>query len=230
MNLKTTSTLDAQQVRRMVSVRQVLAAVGAKITSDKRAACPLCRGSARLTLAYTDSVWYCHRCGKGGDVFRLVEEVEGSGFREALTFVAGLAGISAGESQSESSRRNMRERIAERARAQRAAETLAAAERPLRIQYRNEIHKLDEVERLTSRRLENALQRSPAPEQLWRQLQASVELRWAVVAGYSVLAFGSIEERARFVTRPWERHAIIKQVLQSGSIRMDNGKPMEICL
>jgi hypothetical protein len=34
----------------------------------KRADCPHCQGHSRLTVAFTDEVFYCHRCGRAGNI------------------------------------------------------------------------------------------------------------------------------------------------------------------
>jgi DNA primase len=38
-------------------------------------------------------VYYCFGCGKGGDLFNFVQEIEGVGFREALDMLADEAGV-----------------------------------------------------------------------------------------------------------------------------------------
>ena len=37
--------------------------------------------------------WHCFGCGKGGDIFSFIQEIEGMDFREALKFLANKAGV-----------------------------------------------------------------------------------------------------------------------------------------
>jgi len=37
--------------------------------------------------------WHCFGCGKGGDIFTFIEEMEGMDFKETLKFLAEKAGV-----------------------------------------------------------------------------------------------------------------------------------------
>lgn len=52
--------------------------------------CPFHEDGGRPNLYVYPSTrsWYCYRCGIGGDVIRLVERIEGIGFREAVSRLA----------------------------------------------------------------------------------------------------------------------------------------------
>jgi ribosomal protein S27AE len=53
----------------------ILTAMG-YVVRGKRATCPLCEGSRKLTVAIHGDLYYCHRCGRGGSV-RSLARVQG---------------------------------------------------------------------------------------------------------------------------------------------------------
>jgi hypothetical protein len=58
-----------------VSVNHVFESAGFQIRG-KRANCPFCSGSSRLTVSLTgEGLWYCHRCGRGGHIRNLGREL-----------------------------------------------------------------------------------------------------------------------------------------------------------
>jgi hypothetical protein len=223
-------SIEVEGIRRAVSVPQALATVGTRTRSRKRADCPLCKGKSRLTLAYTDSLWHCHRCGKGGDIFNLVQAIENCGFKDAFQILARRAGVTPGKMNTKA----VQVRKKKRERAESAAAKLDAMERGLRLEYRDALHQLAKTQRTTSEALAQLINiqgfDSPGEETLWEKVQATAMLRSRVNAAYHLLAFGRLADRAHFVMRPRDRELVITQVLDCGFIKTDDGKTLEVTL
>lgn len=81
------SRLDIVEViRSYVQVK----AVGANF----QALCPFHREkSPSFVISPDKNIWHCFGCGKGGDVFSFVQEIEGIGFVEAMRLLAPQAGV-----------------------------------------------------------------------------------------------------------------------------------------
>src|SRR5271167_4714353 len=114
---------DACEIARAVTVPQILRALGARVRNRKRADCPLCKGSSKETLAFTESVWKCHRCNAGGNVFSLVQAVKRCDFLDSLRYVAELAGIRLEDFRGAHLHRELAEHKRKRDRIENAAET-----------------------------------------------------------------------------------------------------------
>ena len=81
--------IDTDAVKRAYPVAEVLARYGVELRPSGRTLvgrCPLHADGGRPNLhVYPQTAsWYCFRCGVGGDVIRLVQLVEGIGFRQAV--------------------------------------------------------------------------------------------------------------------------------------------------
>lgn len=81
--------IDIDAVKRAYPVAEVLARYGVELRPSGRTLvgrCPLHADGGRPNLhVYPQTAsWYCFRCGVGGDVIRLVQLVEGIGFRQAV--------------------------------------------------------------------------------------------------------------------------------------------------
>jgi len=59
---------------------------------------------------------------------------------------------------------------------------------------------------------------------LWQQLQEATERRRILIAGYYLLSFGRVKDRARFVAHPLDRESMIAAVIESGFVLTDADK------
>jgi hypothetical protein len=51
--------------------------------------CPVCGGTDRFAVNIRKRIWYCRKCGVGGDVLTLVQHLDGRGFKDAITVLVG---------------------------------------------------------------------------------------------------------------------------------------------
>lgn len=200
-------------------IRNALSTIGWRIRSRNRADCRLCRGHSTGTLAFTDRLWKCHRCGAGGDVFTLIRAVQHCGFRDALRFVAELGGLQPNR-LSGSERRELAQRKEQRERIDIAAESLKSLERTHRIRCRNHIHRCDRV------------LSTPGPwsDSDWQRARAAQLLRDEfLLPEFTLLAFGALPERTRYLLADHlVRAKVVTAVRAAGGIRSDGGHWVEV--
>ena len=89
------TTLNARQVSALVVMSRLLVELGFGVNRRaRRCACIIHNGSNPSAFAWTDSgLWRFHSCERGGDKIALVREVRHCSFREAVEFLAALAGV-----------------------------------------------------------------------------------------------------------------------------------------
>ena len=73
----------AEHIKELVTIPQALRMYGIGEGRNHRIACPL-HGGKDANFAYTDKVYHCWTCGAKGDVIRLVMELHGIGFGQAI--------------------------------------------------------------------------------------------------------------------------------------------------
>lgn len=205
---------DARDLARMVSIPQVLRHLGWRIRHRKRADCGLCRGNSTGTVAFTERLWKCHRCNEGGDVFKLIMAVNRCGFRDALAYVAGLAGVLVENARRDDWRRNIAEHQRKMEHIGRAAQKLGTLERALRLECRDRIHECDRVLAIPG----------PWREAQWQRAQAACLFRDECLLAYTVLCFAAVAERARYILYPDRRLGIIAAARYAGGVRSDEGQ------
>jgi CHC2 zinc finger len=231
--MSSTIRLDARGLARSVTVPQVLKAFGVRVRNSKRADCPLCKGHSTGTLAFTYRLWRCHRCNEGGDVFSLVRAVNRCDFPEALRFVANLAGIRLEDRGRADFQRELDERKRQRERIEAGANKLSALEHALLREYRDRIHKTERTLLKVNERLADLSCGEPErfrgeQERLWLTLQVAAALLSRDLPSYTLLSFGALDERFRFVLHPELRDEIIAGVRWAGYVRTADGKQMEV--
>jgi len=190
MHSSTGHAVLARDVSSAVHVRGIMASLKVKVHArHRRACCPLCDGRSKWTVSFDREgrLWFCHRCGKGGDVFSLVEAVQGCDFKEALRFVAASAGIQLEGVDAEELRHCLQEERRRRERELEEKQEQEDAARRLRLERREELHLYERVfkrgiEGLGALGLEQA--GSADADQLWQLAANALELTRAAETAY----------------------------------------------
>ena len=87
---------DTQLIRDRVDIVQL---IGEYVQIKKAGAnwkgrCPFHQEKTPSFMVHPEKqIWHCFGCGKGGDIFSFIEEIEGLEFPEALKLLADRAGV-----------------------------------------------------------------------------------------------------------------------------------------
>lgn len=210
---------DSRDIARLVSLPQMLRHLGWRVRHRNRADCGVCKGNSKGTVAFTEQLWKCHRCGEGGDVFSLVRAVHRCQFPAALRYVAEFGGVGLGDFNRYNFQREIEARRQQRERIDRAANILAQFERALRIEYRDAIHKCDSV------------LNAPGPwsEAHWLRAHAASVLDEYLLPAYTLLSWGAMSERTRYVLAEERTRADTAAAVRiAGGVRTDDDHWMDL--
>jgi len=199
----------AREVAALVQMPRLLESLGFRVDArSHRAVCILHGGSNRSAFSWRDDgVWHCFSCGRGGDRIALVREARGCGFREAVEFLAQLAGVTSLPhcvSRGEVARARRR---CERASA--AAWTIYDTISRLRVYYTDALHR---CERLWARVGEELRSASSDAERkaAWDRLQHLAPSCTFCFAAFDFINRADAFALTRFaLTTPDHRRAII---------------------
>lgn len=87
-----TKDAEIKSITEKLKVPELLGRYG--ITTEKNPTeCPFHASVGGKCLSFTDTLWYCFHCGKGGSVIQLVMEKEGLDFHHAKKFLAEQLGV-----------------------------------------------------------------------------------------------------------------------------------------
>ncbi len=210
---------------------ELLAALGFQVNlRTHRSRCVLHGGENPTAFSWReDGRWHCFNCGAGGDQIALVRTVRDCGFREALAFLAELAGVPVEDA------RPARAEIEKRRRTEKAASTLEMTERALLLGYRAAILRLEKVRAHAGTRIAaleaGATERFPREtEAAWSALAAVAQDLPRAAAAYSLLAFSAPAVRAEFVLHPGERAGMIERFFGDGYVVTERGARVELLL
>ena len=144
---QTSAARAAREVAELVPMPELLAALSVAVNErTRRCACILHGGNNPTAFAWTESgLWKCHSCGNGGDKISLVRAVRGCSFREAVGFLAALAGIELHEGTP--SRDEIEQAQQERETEERTARLLASTEHGLLLELSDELDSLRQLRR-----------------------------------------------------------------------------------
>lgn len=201
--------VDARQLAAFVMMPRLLDALGFQVNvRARRCACLLHGGSNRSAFSWTEAgLWKCHSCGAGGDRIALVRAVKNCGFREALEFLARLAGVQ--YSPRRVSRCEIERVKINRERAENAAWRVRDKVVLLRSVYRDGLHR---AERLMARMGEALLQAHNEAEQdaAWEGIARLAPIQTFFLAAYDFLYRASGITLVRFaLASPEQRRALI---------------------
>jgi hypothetical protein len=164
-----TRAADVREIAALVALPRLLAALGFEANErSRRCACILHGGTNRTAFSWTEAgLWKCHSCGAGGDRIALVRAVRQCSFREAVEFLAALAGV---EFRSRRvSRREIAQARRRQVRAERAAWRIADEIGRLRRYYTDALHRCERLQYRIGRQLLRA-SRNAERESAWKQL------------------------------------------------------------
>ena len=200
----------------VLSLRDMLVRVGFRVRGHKRADCPFCLGQSRATVAFTEEVYFCHRCKRAGNRGALAREL----------------GLLPTDPESVARRRN---EARKNAKLQALAGRLNAAENALLTLSRVNVQRLADLRRNAGIRLSvlhaGAHERFPGESELcWQALRFVADHEARASAAYLVAGFSGEKDRAFFALYPDQRATIVDRVLEEGGLRADRGRWVELVL
>jgi len=201
--------VDAREVAALVPMARLLESLGFAVNErTRRAACLLHSGSNPSAFSWTDSgLWRCHSCGRGGDRIALVRTARQCSFRDAVQFLAALAGV---EFQSRRvSRREIARARRRRDRAERAAWRIADEIARLRRHYTDALHRCERLQRKVGGQLLRA-SGDVERENAWERLARLAPICTFFLAGWQFVWSTAPATLARFaLASPVERRRLI---------------------
>jgi hypothetical protein len=204
-----TQVTDAREVAALVPQVLLLSALGFEVNErTRRCACILHRGSNRTAFSWTEAgLWKCHSCGAGGDPIALVRAARRCSFREAVEFLAALAGVEFRSPRA--SRREIAQKHQRRERAELAAWRIADETGRLRRYYADAMHRAERLQRRLGDDLLRALTEDTR-DTAWARLARIAPVCTFFFAGWNFLWDANPEALARFaLASPAERRRLI---------------------
>jgi hypothetical protein len=226
---------EARDVIARVSMPEVLRALGIVCNERvRRAPCVLHNGSNPTAFSWrNDGRWHCFSCERGGDIIALVRAVRSCSFREAVEFLASLAGVE--YSLGRVSARESESAIVARAKTLHAARALADAEFSAWLHARDKLHLLLALRRNAAARLlaiaGGGPPRFPGEAEIaWEVLKLVADDMARADAAYCLVSFAAPTERYAFVLHPERREEMVESALQRGYVADEKGYRFQVAI
>ena len=226
---------DAREISALVAMPRLLAALGFSLNARVRR-CPCILHAGQNPSAFSwreDGRWYCFVCGKGGDRIGLVVAARQCSFREAVGFLAELAG---GEFRAHRfSRSEIKQQRAEQTALRNDASLALAA---LNSSWRETHHallQLEAIRRKAGRRMNEILEGLPErwcgeTDWCWAALAEVAGQMPRAAAAYAIASFGSYRDRMGIALDPSTAKRLIDQALDDGFVTDERGRRSEVIL
>jgi hypothetical protein len=199
-----------------------------------RAPCLLHSGSNPSAFSWRDDGrWHCFSCEHGGDKIALILAVRQCSFREAMDFLAAMAGVEYRASRI-STHEIERARLAS-AKAESNARALAELERAAWRESQENLNSLLALRRNAAARLQAINGGAPLrfpneAEFAWTALQIAADGFARADAAYCIVSFAASAERYAFILHPERREEMIDAALERGYVSDDKGYRFEIAI
>lgn len=200
----------------------------------RRAPCILHTGSNSTAFSWRDDGrWHCFSCERSGDKIALVRAVKSCSFREAVEFLASLAGVE--YSPSRLSARESQRAMVTRAKTDHAARALADAEFSAWREARDNLHRLLALRRNAAARLlaiaGGAPLRFPGEVQVaWEVLKTVADGIARADTAYCLVSFAAPIERYAFVLHPERRDEMVEAALERGYVADEKGYRFQVAI
>ena len=226
-------TIPAETVEEIRQRNDLVALAGEYVELRKRGQnflglCPFhLEKSPSFTVHPAKQIYKCFGCGVGGDVFDFVASIERTDFLGATKILAARAGVQIKRLPDDEAKRLRSERKRENA----AASKLAELERTAFFEARENCRQLERIRRLAAARLRSNTERFRGETELaWYALSHVAAQMPKAAAGYSLMAFGTLDTRIDFALHPEHRELLIQDSLEAGYVSNEQGIRHEVQL
>ncbi len=227
------ATTSPREIAALVPMSHLLTTLGFETNErTRRGPCSFHGGSNRSAFSWTATgLWKCHSCGAGGDKIALVRAARKCSFREAVEFLAALAGVNIRAnplSQAEISQRR-----SEQTSLRYDASVALAVDSSFWDEARDIVLQLEAIRRDAGRRLQEIFEGSQErwsgeSEFCWAALAEVSRQMPRAAATYTIASFGKFQYRLRFVLDLVTAEQLIGNALENGYVAGERGYRFEI--
>ncbi len=226
---------EPREIAALVSMARLLESLGFVVNErTRRTSCLLHSGSNPTAFSWReDGRWYCFSCGAGGDRIALVKAVRQCSFREAIEFLAVLAGVEYKPGLVSRETIERQERLRERDAAE--ADSLLAKEFVAWREAQETVLRLEAIRRNAGKRLDAIHRGEPErwlgeSEFAWDALAKVYRQMPRAAAAYCVISFAPSRDRFAFAMDAQARKQLTNEALERGWVEDEKDYRFEAAL